>query len=69
MHQGEVNDAMNPMGPSNNNSSVSPSEFNPAHYTANDEYTFDAQSAITNYIQKHIRQNQQVGNVQGASCA
>ena len=59
VHQGEVNDAMNPNGghqiDTNNDSSASPSDFDPACYTADDEYTFDAQSAITSYIEKHFR--------------
>ena len=59
VHQGEVNDAMNPNGGHqieiNNENSAGPSDFDPAHYTADDEYTFDAQSAITNYIEKHFR--------------
>ena len=59
VHQGEVNDAMNPNGghqiETNNENSAGPSDFDPAHYTADDEYTFDAQSAITNYIEKHSR--------------
>ena len=59
VHQGEVNDAMNPNGGHrieiNNENSAGPPDFDPAHYTADDEYTFDAQSAITNYIEKHFR--------------
>ena len=59
VHQGEVNDAMNPNGghqiDTNNDSSAGPSDFDPACYTADDEYTFDAQSAITSYIEKHFR--------------
>ena len=59
VHQGEVNDAMNPNGGHqieiNNENSTGPSDFDPARYTADDEYTFDAQSAITNYIEKHFR--------------
>ena len=59
VHQGEVNDAMNPNGGHqieiNNENSAGPSDFDPAHYTADDEYTFDAQSAITNYMEKHFR--------------
>ena len=56
VHQGEVSDTMNPNGghqiDTNNDSSAGLLEFNPAHYTADDEYTFDAHSAITNYIEK-----------------
>ena len=59
VHQGEVNDAMNPNEGHqieiNNENSTGPSDFDPARYTANDEYKFDAQLAITNYIEKHFR--------------
>ena len=64
VHQGEVSDAMNPNGghqiDTNNDSSADPLDFDPPCYTADDEYMFDAQSAITNYIyrktfQKHAR--------------
>jgi len=30
-------------------------DFDPDWYTADDEYTFDAQTAITDYIEKHFR--------------
>ena len=50
VHQGEVNDAMNPDGghqiDTNNDNSAGPSDFDAACYTAEDEYMFDAQLAI-----------------------
>ena len=59
VRQGEVSDAMNPNGghqiDTNNDSSASPSDFDPPCYTADDEYTFESQSAITNYIEKHFK--------------
>ena len=49
VHQSEVNDAINPNGGHqiDNDNSAGPSDFDPARYTTDDEYTFDAQSAIT----------------------
>ena len=57
VHQSEVNDAMNPNGGHqiDNDNSAGPSDFDPARYTTDYEYTFDAQSAITSYIEKHFR--------------
>ena len=57
VHQSEVNDAMNPNGRHqiDNDNSAGPSDFDPARYIADDEYIFDAQSAITSYIEKYFR--------------
>ena len=59
VHKSGVDDAINPSGghqiETSNESSAGPADFDPARYTADDEYTFDAQSAITNYIEKHFR--------------
>ena len=59
VHQDEVSNAMNPNGgqqiDTNNDSSVCPLDLDPACYTDDDEYTFNAQSAITNYIEKHFK--------------
>ena len=59
VHQSEVDDALNPDGEhqlaDNNRNNPGPSDFDPDQYTADDEYTFVAHSAITNYIEKHFR--------------
>ena len=51
VHQGEVSNAMNPDGgyqiDTSNDSSAGPSDFDAARYTADDEYMFDAQLAIS----------------------
>ena len=52
-------DAMNPNGghqiDTNNDNGANPLDFDPACYTADDEYTFDAQLAITSYMEKYFR--------------
>ena len=67
VYQGEISDPMNPnerhQMDTNNDSSAGSSDFDPACYSVDDEYTFDAQLAITNYVhrktfQKHAGQNQ-----------
>ena len=59
VHQSVVDDALNPneghQSDNSNWNNAGPLDFDPTQYTAEDEYTFVAQSAITNYIEKHFR--------------